>query len=293
MSRKPMNTIVKIDIKNIMIDMKKGYTWADYEAKYGYSKDEIMYEISRCYSKNAKKRQEILGGIEANSKVKRKKPVVEVREEAKKEKPDEATVASESPEAAAETTAGNLPCTLEELLEKEARLSAIVIELEKEQKDFVTQHRGGMKKVRALATEIDKLEEKFSACIDKYKDVMAEIRNIEDLIERVSASRRDAKDELSRIRDEIEKFTHVVVFVYDNGSIEVQEGSLTLDDHGHEDLYKELRDDERCENLRIIDIKTLAKAICIKSNSAASAPNIKVEFLFDNEEVERLFDQLG
>jgi chromosome segregation ATPase len=180
------------------------------------------------------------------------------------------------------------PSTLEELKAAEEALSNEVIELEKQHVRQCADHRDCAERLRAIDKDLDKLRSQLDKCAAEYQQVVAETRKVEDEMERTTAERREKNAQLEEVRNKIEDLSKVVIFVSNDGSIEVAEGEIALDEGGFEELYGSMRDDEQYETFRIIDIKTLARAICIKRNTT-----VKTEFMFDNAQLEQKFLQIA
>ncbi|MBR5419231.1 hypothetical protein IK110_03210 [Candidatus Saccharibacteria bacterium] len=275
--------ISTLDAKAIRAGISRGWSWEEFMAKYDCSKQDLKFRISSLYSKSKKDLKEVLVGIEENGK-KNRKPKAKKTTKSSSEAKTELEVA--------ETKAVEAVADLGGLREEEARLSEIVIALENEQKSLVARHRGQIGAMQELGKEIDRIKQAFDDCAAKYKDAMAKTRSVEEDIEKVLATKREAKVKLEDVRRQISDLMRVVVFVYNNGNIEVQEGEMTLDDSGYEVVYEKMRDDVRYETLRVIDIKALAKVICIRANAKKSGSK-EVEFLFDNQDLEIIFGQVG
>lgn len=274
--------ISTLDAKAVRAGISRGWSWEEFMEKYDCTKQDLKFRISSLYSKSKKDLKEVLLGIEENGKKNRK---------TKSKKPTLSSGTKTEPKAA-ETEEVDADADLERLRKEEGRLSEVVMTLENEQKTLTAKHRNQIEAMQELGDEVDRIKKAFDACAAKYKDAMAQTRSVEDDMEKVLASKREAKVKLEDVRRQISSLTHVVVFVYNNGKIEVQEGEMALDDSGYESVYEKMRDDEKYETLRIIDIKSLAKVLCIKANAEKSGSK-KVEFLFDNMDLEKIFGQVG
>ena len=266
-----------ITSKAIRLGINKGWSWSDFTEKYGCTKHDLIFRISSLFKTN-KDRKDVIGSIDANEKI--RKPKKSKKKSNENKAADVKVVEAEKAKPEVEPLDG--------LVVEETRLSEVVMMLENEQKSCIEKHHKEVAGMQELSKEIDRIKSDYDACVTKYKDALTKTRAIEEDMEKVLASKKEAKAKLEEVRKKISDLTHVVIFVYANGNIEVQEGEIELDYSGYEDLFISMRDDETYETLRVIDIKSLAKVISIRNNAKKSASK-KIEFMFDNEELENYF----
>ena len=296
MAENSTQTKPKLDAKAIKSGIKVGWGYKEFQKKYGCDKRELRFLVSKLYSKNSKDRADILKAIEENSKTSKKAASKASKDAAPNEKKADKEAKSSNvtnSETAPKAEVAAIESNLDGLRAEEAKYSDAVIALENERIKLIAKHRTQVAKMQDVRKDIEDIEARLKACSDKFTAIAAETRATEDDIEKVCASKRDAKAKLDEIRKEIDRNTRVVIFVFNNGNIEVQEGELELDDTDYELVYKTIRDDERLENLRIIDVKTLAKIMCIKANGMKVSPNKRIEFMFDNKDLEAIYTQIG
>lgn len=286
MSRR--KTLYSINARDVREGIHQGLTFDGFCSKYGCSEDEFRAQLTRIYNKSDKDLRKIISQIESNSKKPKSNGSRRGRKARAKIDVNNIPEIEDMELPTLEEQTKKAPSTLEELKAAEEALSNEVIELEKQHVRQCADHRDCAEQLRAIDKDLDKLRSQLDKCAAEYQKVVAETRKVEDEMERTTAERREKNAQLEEIRSKIEDLSKVVIFVSNDGNIEVAEGEIALDEGGFEELYGSMRDDEQYETFRIIDIKTLARAICIKRNTT-----VKTEFMFDNAQLEQKFLQIA
>ncbi len=282
MSRR--RSLYSIDARDVREGIHQGLTIDGFCDKYSCSEEDFRIQLAYIYNKSERDLRKIISQIESNGKKssrggRKARAEINVNNIPEIEDMELPTLEEQTKKA---------PSTLEELKAAEEALSNEVIELEKQHVRQCADHRDCAERLRAIDKDLDKLRSQLDKCAAEYQQVVAETRKVEDEMERTTAERREKNAQLEEVRNKIEDLSKVVIFVSNDGSIEVAEGEITLDEGGFEELYGSMRDDEQYETFRIIDIKTLARAICIKRNTT-----VKTEFMFDNAQLEQKFLQIA
>jgi len=282
MSRR--RSLYSIDARDVREGIHQGLTIDGFCDKYSCSEEDFRIQLAYIYNKSDRDLRKIISQIESNGKKssrggRKARAEINVNNISEIEDMELPTLEEQTKKA---------PSTLEELKAAEEALSNEVIELEKQHVRQCADHRDCAERLRAIDKDLDKLRSQLDKCAAEYQQVVAETRKVEDEMERTTAERREKNAQLEEVRNKIEDLSKVVIFVSNDGSIEVAEGEITLDEGGFEELYGSMRDDEQYESFRIIDVKTLARAICIKRNTT-----VKTEFMFDNAQLEQKFLQIA
>jgi len=282
MSRR--RSLYSIDARDVREGIHQGLTIDGFCDKYSCSEEDFRIQLAYIYNKSERDLRKIISQIESNGKKssrggRKARAEINVNNIPEIEDMELPTLEEQTKKA---------PSTLEELKAAEEALSNEVIELEKQHVRQCADHRDCAERLRAIDKDLDKLRSQLDKCAAEYQQVVAETRKVEDEMERTTAERREKNAQLEEVRNKIEDLSKVVIFVSNDGSIEVAEGEITLDEGGFEELYGSMRDDEQYESFRIIDVKTLARAICIKRNTT-----VKTEFMFDNAQLEQKFLQIA
>ena len=251
------NTIYALSARDIQECLVKGFTKSDFCEKFFCEEAAFLNQLSLVYGKNDKEYRRIIRKLGSNEKQKgrKKKSVV--------------------PEPVDE---------LAELKSKESAQSDVVIAIETEHKDLCSKHRVCIDTLRRIDKDIDEIKQLLDKACVEYTETITTARQLEGEMTQISHKYRQEKAALDEIRSKIESLTHAVVFVSQSGSIELAEGEIELNDDGFEELYKELRDIEFYEDLKVKEIKQLARVICIARNSS-----IDIEFMFDSQILEDFF----
>ena len=103
--------------------------------------------------------------------------------------------------------------------------------------------------------------------------------------------RKELMEELAKVRARLAELNTVTLFVCNDGSITQVDDTdsipdISLDETGTNELYLELREKSYCEELRIKDIRLLARVVAITRNS-----NLEINLEFDRDEVKAAYDQ--
>lgn len=279
-------TIHSLKQRNVRELLKQGYTEDAICEKYGCTLNELFGHINLLYGGNEKEYKKILKELKANEKLPtRKKTTSVVRNLADdivsgKIKDGDIVVVPE--EVVKPKTIQEM--SLEELKESEAKQSEAVIALESKHKDLFQEHRQCREELCKLEKEIEGLQSQIDKIANTFNHTIENAREIEEEMEKITVERRAELAKLDEIRSRMEEMSKAVVLVSAEG-LEVAEGNLELNEDGFTELYAKMRDDETYEMLRVIDIKMLAKALCVKKNA-----DVSVDFIFNDEELEHLFE---
>ncbi len=180
--------------------------------------------------------------------------------------------------------------TLETLTIEERILSERLAQLEQNSKNLCAEHRNCIFGLKKLQGELGALRAQFEAKGVAFDQLTEKSNCLIQQINESSAARRSTSAHLSAIRRKIQASTVTVIAVYDDGSIETLEAKfpITLDDTGYEALYQTLRDQDDLQNLRMKDIRLLARVLQIVKNST-----YKLKPIFDNDTLDPIFLQLA
>ena len=268
--------------KKVRVGIKNGMTVDDFCKRYSCEPAELNVRIGKLFTVNddAKK---IWGEILANEK----KPKAKVT--AVEEVVGTSKVADNATEGEATDDTPPRAPTLDELKSSESELSDKLIEMEKAYKACYQDRDEGRKKYRSLLDDIKSIKKQFDA---KVHDAEVIIRRDDEIVGKMNGiwtEYRDKRAALEAIRAQIEEMSKIVLCVYKDYEIAPFDESLEikLDDRGHDDLFKELREQEAAEDFRLKDIKVVARLIRIVANLGSP-----VEIIFDDEEVRKAYEAL-
>lgn len=266
--------------------VKNGYTWPDFEQKYGCTKEDIESKIRKLYYRKSGEADKIIRDIDGNGK--------KNKASAKSKKSVEAACVEDVFEESRESEISELDQKRDELLAEETRLSGIVMTLEKEQKNLAEKHRCQIRGMQELSKKVEGIKRSLNECLAKFKDVVSITRSIQDDMNSVVNKKSQAKAELDEVRRKIAELSRVTIFVYGDGNFEIQEGDVELNSNGCDKKFQELilSHDTNLGNLRVNEVKAIAKAICIEKNAKKSSGK-NIEFVFNDKNLEDFFNKMS
>lgn len=190
-----------------------------------------------------------------------------------------------------QSTTDNTPLAnpLTSLRERENELSSTVIALEEQSKRLNAAHQTRVHQLRDLQIALEKLRAELANQVTLYDQLLAENNQLVEQMNEISATRRQKLTELQQVRREIALGTPISIFFYADGSIETSENAEKVDDFcvdetGSEQLYADLLNSSLCQNLRVREIRILARAVAISRNTEYT-----LEPAFENPELESCF----
>ena len=277
-----MAETLRIDARGIREGIKKGLCVDDFCEKYGVDNEEFFRQLRRLYPHNymdMEKRIRKAGKRRAKSRgpvnVERTMSfLIKTKPEKAEEKLE---IAEEKPETAEEKLAR---------LKKEAEeQQKVVIDLETKRKQLGTRHKELINELRGIRDDIKRIKQKFEERSDRYEKVVEQNNQVIEEINSLSEKRQDEARKLDELRTEIENLHIITLGIYASGEIKIEEGlEFELDDTSFETLFSELISDPVCEDLRVRDIRTLARLVAIERNATWG-----IELVFEDEEVEKIY----
>ena len=297
--------ISRLDAKGVLLGIKNGMTVDDFCTKYQCSSEELITRIHQIYSRSEKFAKKHIAAIIANEKNARKTPNATEDAEA-----DGAGLAEETPvelpevdwaeatnEASAETNAETQDETCSETAleraEKEAEaLSQEVMDIEvKWRKEFTPKHLEFIAELREINAEMKELIARYKKLCSRYESTVEKDNAVIQQMNELMSVRREKMSRLAEVRQRIVELKAVSLCIYDSGEIAtLDERDIVLDDSGYLELYNELLEREECQELRLKDIRALARLICIVRNMGDISVSACV---FDNDELEKVYQMLS
>lgn len=169
---------------------------------------------------------------------------------------------------------------LENLKAEERSISATVIKLESEHKALISQHRSNLKHLLQIRQQMDNIRQEFQSVTQEYEAFVASNNELVEHINSVAEQRHQQTEILQNLRQSIESLETITICVYTDGRIEpLEETDTQLDETGSDELYHEIitQSPTQCQDLRLRDIKTIARLRAIITNSTHH-----IELLFDD-----------
>lgn len=296
--------ISQMDHRAVRFGIKHGFTFSDFCAKYECDEADFQRKLRTLYRNDYEKMH---AAIEANTrKQNRHRSGESYREVVAALANNLPEGTSLTPEAVsfvggqmplASSTANGSPAVSKKpaedelalLKQQETELSDQIMELESRHKAAAKQHREHIRNLRKLREELDAIRQAFEAKATEYKAVVDANNRLAEQMNDISQSRSREVSKLTTLREQIVALTVIPICAYENGQIEaIDNTGIALDDQGSELLFLELRDQPELEELRIKDIRLLARVICIARNTRQ-----KISPIFENEGLEQHFLRLN
>lgn len=292
----------KITAKLMEEKLKEGWGTAHFADELGMSVQDFMVKLEKTfrgsalqiYKRRLKKNDKL---IERQLKRRACSKITTVPKNEGTEVPEttDSTVIVDEDTETTETTAVTINADeeehseLEEALKRETELSKALMKLENARKEVITIRRNLSEEAIKLEEDLFRLRNEFVKGQKKALELLKQIKENEEELERIKKQRRKTKDSLDKVREEIAELRKVQVNIVDD--IEI----IPAEEYAISSEWKELRnswlDDERFSVLTVIEISLLAKAIILRR--AMLEEGRRFEFVFVSDEMERLFNELS
>lgn len=285
-----------LDARDIRQGMKRGIGFAECLTKYNCTANDLAYHIRRLFIGDGdsiiKQMQRISEKNEADS-IRRGKKAQKQSRKLAEQAAKNAQVATEGVENTSNPPPMEISASpsdpLAELHAQEQSLSNTVIRLESEHKRLNGLHCECLDQMRGIQSEIEAIRETLKEKGAAYEQIVQRNNQLVQDMNDISRRRSGHLTELHDIRQQIEALTIVEVFVYTNGNIETADNKvkIAMDDTGNDELYAELIQRNDFQDLRMRDIRTLARIVRIVHNS-----KVRIQPVFEDECLEPFFQLL-
>lgn len=273
--------------KQVRVGLKKGWGKEIFCQRYNCSETELEERIAQLY-KYQKKINEVLSELKINEKrfgqikqqLKTRKGTLLVREDQNEDYSPEESVNGpiDAP------VINNLDC----LRAEEERLSREVIELENRHKEEAEKRRSRLKEMRTIKEDIERLEADLQKKCLEFQEAVEHADSLAENMNAISDERRPKVERLQEVRAEIEERMAVSIAVYDSGEIAVLEAEeFIMDDSGYEEIYAQLLSGEECSELRLKDVRVMARLLSIAKQSGR-----RINLVCDHPEMEEAYQKL-
>lgn len=279
-----------LDARDIRQGMKRGIGFEECLLKYGCTDNDLVYHIRRLFVTDG---DDI---IRQMRKISDKNQAKSLRHSKKLQRQSlklATRAASESDENTSNPPPMEISASpsdpLTELHVQERSLSKVVINLESEHKRLNGLHRECLDQMRDIQSEIEAIREALKEKGAAYEQIVQRNNRLIQDMNDISRRRSEQIIELRDIRQKIDALTVIEVFVYANGNIETVDNQikLVMDDTGNDELYAELIQRSDFQDLRMRDIRTLARITQIVHNS-----KVQIQPVFEDECLEPFFQSL-
>ena len=270
--------ITSLTGKKVRIGIKNGLTLVGFCEKYDCGVGEFRGRLERIFTQKEVFRQ-VWGEIQANEKKPRRTSApMEVQI---------VTAVETSPEPALEEPQEKHSLSLDELKVLEASYSGEAIEFETRYKNLFQERLACRDAYKRIRDELEELKRQFQSKGCEAEKVIRHDEKIVTEMNEISEQYRVKRAALETVRREIEEKSKITVCVFANREIALLDDTaeITLDDKGHDELFKKLREQEIAEEFRPRDVRLVARILKIQANL-----NAPVEVLFDDEEIKLAYE---
>ncbi|MBR3246547.1 hypothetical protein IKF87_01545 [Candidatus Saccharibacteria bacterium] len=297
---------LKVDRKAIKNGIKSSFGFSDFEEKFGIQRDELEKTIRFLYNRNSDTAEEMIREIAKNekkrAKVTAKKPITEYKgvpiEDFKSMSLDEFMALEnnetviESDKVIADTNAKAVTPRNKEILlieEDITRLSSELIKAESETKRWDERSRAHDGQLRELDEKLGKLEADMRKVKEKFDSIVGIAREVREKVDQARENQSRLQAAIDEKRQKLAELKRISVCVYNDGVIAPLEEDtpIVIDDTGADTICTELFSTVECQELRMKDVRTLARLIAIVKNSS-----LDFEVICDNAELEKAFGAL-
>lgn len=277
----------QLKAREIRVKRKAGYGVLYFCEKYDCTEQEFEAKIKQFYSKAEVDGRKILASLrenDANNAKKSTKEAAVAPKTSAKDASEDSPANDESPEE----TVTVETATLEQLKEMEAMLSNVLMSLESTHKKLAEKHRNCTAKTREQKKKVEEIEVMLQSLKKDYLETTAQDNALIEEMNGISASHYDKTTKIQRVRDRIKELSRILLFVYADGTIAIENSDMVLDESGSDELYRELTEKDECEKLRMKEIRVLARVLKVCSHLPEDT-----EIVFDNAEIEKAFKILS
>lgn len=282
-------TFTTLKRRDIQDGIKKNWGYAKFEEKFGLDKQALEDAVHVLYKNNKETANGLIKDISKNEK----------REEKTRKKPteykgvpiEEFKNMSMDEFMAIENGTPKTPEISEiVLLESEIHdLQDDVAKCESERKRWLARHNDVKKQMSELEEELKKAKEKLVSLKRKHNAISERDAKIVASANEILEKQNSLEGALEEKRQRLESLKRVVICAYSDGTVAPMEESVSvkLDETGSDELYSQLVNREECQDLKIREVRALAKLLKIVENST-----LEFEVVCDNSDMEEAYRRL-
>lgn len=282
-------TFTTLKRRDIQDGIKKNWGYTKFEEKFGLDKQALEDAVHVLYKNNKETANGLIKDISKNEK----------REEKTRKKPteykgvpiEEFKNMSMDEFMAIENGTPKTPEIPEiVLLESEIHdLQDEVAKCESERKRWLARHNDVKKQMSELEEELKKAKEKLVSLKRKHNAISERDAKIVASANEILEKQNSLEGALEEKRQRLESLKRVVICAYSDGTVAPMEESVSvkLDETGSDELYSQLVNREECQDLKIREVRALAKLLKIVENST-----LEFEVVCDNSDMEEAYRRL-
>lgn len=248
--------------------LKAGWVRKDFAKLFEVSEEQFEEMLKREFDKNAYKAMMLR--ISRNEKKRQKPRKQKTTNDMRVEEKIEEKVQS-SPQEELETLEAD-----KKILEEQ------LCSFEKDRKQLLTKKHSIESNLQKYQDILIGLRKKVEENMNKAAEQIDALQEVSDSIRSVNEQMKLSKSEIVAIDEKISSLKVMQIFVYNNGTIEVDSNIVEID--GWENIFKQISSDLKFEDLTLKQIKQFAKLVIFTSSQTRS-----FEIVFENEAMEKLF----
>lgn len=261
--------------KDVRYGLKRGMTMDDFLSKYECTENELEKHLKKLYKYNPDDIHYCMEKMSTNQRKRGKKDVPDP-------KPLPNIIIMEVPKEASPPE----PSELEKLESRAAEINNEIAELEENYKTLSEKGRLYLKRLREAMVKIEEVKTLFECRYSECKTILLEYGQTVKAVDQIFINRQEKVAALDEIYDKIRALKKIILYVYDDCSISSDNDAVNIEDYDDGTLWQELLEKPECEDLRVKDIRALAKVLKITEHVA------DYEISFENPELEKVFESL-
>lgn len=279
----------RMKAKTLQERIREGWTVEDFTEYYHCSEEELKRHIHQIYSKSGKKADDTWKEIGSNEKIRRKNPKPILNAGAHGGKQDATQDSEETTPEVEDDDSMAFRDQNDALKIREQELSDKVVKLELEWQDEKRTRKEYLRQLRELQGRLEKLRQVISK---QHEECKAIIENSNLCAERMNANleiRKAYRSELTDIRATLKRRSKLLLGLTFEGEIlSLEDFEWTLNDSGHEEIFRDIVENDACGELKLKEIRALARLIAISRN----AP-VPIEVIYDNDDAELAYQLIS
>ena len=282
----------RITSRSITEAIKRGITFDTLALDCECTGPEAEHIIMHIYKDDPEKGIQKIKALKANAKKHKSKAsqppqppqpsTEETKEKASSEQPKEAITEGSTAE---EPKSPSKAERLADLIRRENELQGKIFELEAHHGEIRASRKREFDNLRNLDSRLDALSKEILQVKDEIIAARDQIAVLGEELTSVSSTVKPMRQQLDKLHQEIEELQVVTILVSRDGTIETPEDpDFIQDETGSNALRAEITFLPECEQLRVIDVKTLSRLLRIVKNSER-----KFRLFCDSEDLELAF----
>lgn len=290
----------QLSAKFMNTNIKKGWTIENFAGYFGISEEEFLKKMRKTFNKRGV--EEMISEMKKNRKKVNGKKTVETAEPVVE--PATEPVVEPATESVGDTVDANVNLaitddtvnakvsqgnkTIHELKAKESELSEKLCIEENHHKELVSNRHNLYDSLRKHRSKLVRLQSELQDCMYSVIEIDENISKINEEMEKSNSNKKEIKNQLEKVRAEIETCSKINILAYEDGTIEIDEEVEIPAEWSS--FATELTSNEAFESLTVRQIKQLAKLVVLTFD--LEKRGVKYDLVFDSEIVQQLFEQL-